>query len=83
MDSKTDYPIISTEEYAKAVAYATMEAVAAVSGLQKKRDESDVRYRVQVGYFSKKDNAERLQAQLKGLGFGAIIKEEHKVVGAS
>lgn len=83
MDSKTDYPIISTEEYAKAVAYATMEAVAAVAGLQKKQDESDVRYRVQVGFFSKKENAERLQAQLKGLGFDAIIKEEHKVVGAS
>lgn len=35
MDSRTDYPIISTESYAKAVAYATMEAIAKVAGLKK------------------------------------------------
>jgi N-acetylmuramoyl-L-alanine amidase len=76
MDSRVDYPIISTDAYAKAVAYATMEAIAAVKGLQKKQDDSKVRYRVQVGCFSKEENAKRLQAQLKGLGFDAIIKEE-------
>lgn len=35
MDSRTDYPIISTDSYAKLVAYATMEGIAQVQGLQK------------------------------------------------
>ena len=35
MDSRTDYPIISTDSYAKLVAYATMEAVAKVHNLKK------------------------------------------------
>lgn len=41
MDSKTDYPIISTDEYAKKVGYATMEAIAKVAGLKKKTDTDD------------------------------------------
>lgn len=36
MDSTVDAPVILTEEYARKVAYATMEAVAQVAGLQKK-----------------------------------------------
>lgn len=75
MDSKTDYPIISTEEYAKKVAYATMEAIAKVAGLKKKPEDNGVHYSVQVGYFSKKANAENLVADLKKAGFDAIIKE--------
>jgi hypothetical protein len=38
MDSKVDYPVISTEAYAKKVAYATMDAIAQVAGLQKKTE---------------------------------------------
>jgi len=76
MDSKTDYPIIATEAYAKAVAYATMEAVATLAALEKRLPQGKTYYRVQVGYFSKKENALRLQTQLKELGFGAILKEE-------
>lgn len=38
MDSRSDYPIISTDEYAKKVAYATMEGIAKVKGLKKKSD---------------------------------------------
>ena len=36
MDSTTDYPVLSTEAYAKKVGYATMEAIALVAGLKKK-----------------------------------------------
>lgn len=36
MDSRTDFPIIMTDSYAKAVAYATMEGIAKVAGLKKK-----------------------------------------------
>lgn len=35
MDSRTDYPVISTDEYARKVAYATMEGIAKVKGLKK------------------------------------------------
>lgn len=36
MDSKTDYPVISKDSYSKAVAYATMDAIAKIAGLKKK-----------------------------------------------
>ncbi len=36
MDSKADAPVILTDDYARKVGYATMEAVAAVLGLQKR-----------------------------------------------
>lgn len=38
MDSRTDYPIISTEEYARSVGYATMDGIAKVKGLKKIKD---------------------------------------------
>lgn len=38
MDSKVDAPIILTDAYAKKVAYATMEAIAKVKGLNKKTE---------------------------------------------
>ena len=37
IDSTKDYPVISTDEYAKAVGYATMEGIAKVAGLKKKQ----------------------------------------------
>ena len=39
MDSVTDVPIILTEEFAKAQAYATMEGIAKIAGLKKKQIE--------------------------------------------
>lgn len=36
MDSRTDAPVILTEEYARKVAYATMEGIAKAAGLTKK-----------------------------------------------
>ena len=36
MDSRTDAPVILTDAYAKAVAYATMDGIAQVAGLKKK-----------------------------------------------
>lgn len=38
MDSKTDAPVILTEEYAQKVARATVEAIARVAGLEKKKE---------------------------------------------
>ena len=74
MDSRADYPIISTEEYAKAVGYATAEAVAAVAGLKEKEQER-ILYRVQVGAFSKREKAETVRIALNNEGFDAFIVE--------
>ena len=40
MDSRTDYPMIATEDYAKQVAFATMEAIAQVANLEKTKKET-------------------------------------------
>lgn len=69
MDSNVDAPIILTEEYAKAVGYATMEAIAAVAGLKKK----PTLYRVQVGAFLSRENAENMLKSIKNAGFDGMI----------
>ena len=74
MDSRVDYPIISTEEYAKAVGYATMEGIAKVAGLKKKQVVPAKRYYVQT-FFGSKEGAEENAAALKSAGFDAVIKE--------
>lgn len=79
MDSKTDAPVILKDSYSKAVAYATMEAVAKVAGLKRKPvaapETGDKLYRVQMGAFKEKASAEALVSRLKMAGFEAIIKE--------
>jgi N-acetylmuramoyl-L-alanine amidase len=69
MDSKVDVPVILTEEYAKAVGYATMEAIAAVAGLEKKPR----LYRVQVGAFAEEKNAQAMLKRLSAAGFDGFI----------
>lgn len=73
MDSRTDYPIISTEEYAKKVGYATMEAIAKVKGLKKKTDtEKEVYCKVDVRVLkkgAKGEDVKALQTLLIGYGF--------------
>ena len=56
---------------AKAVAYATMEGIALVAGLQKKPQPT--LYRVQVGAFEKKAYAEAMLEQLEKAGFTGYI----------
>ena len=69
MDSKTDVPVILNDEYAKAVGYATMDAIAAVAGLRKKPQ----LYRVQVGAFSDHKNAQAMLQKLSAAGFDGFI----------
>lgn len=78
LDSATDSKIILTEEYAEKCAEAIVEVLVKKLGLKKKPTETKAakHYRVQVGYFSKKENAERLVVELKSKGYSAIIKEE-------
>jgi N-acetylmuramoyl-L-alanine amidase len=74
MDSKTDVPIILTDEYAQKAAKAIVEVIVARAKLTKKaKPEKDVRYKVQVGAFSKKENAERLQKELVAKGYQSYI----------
>ena len=81
MDSTTDVPIILTEDFANKVAKACVEVIVAKGGLTKKAEQPKVEqpaetgklYRVQVGAFSVKANAERLRDELKAKGYDAII----------
>ena len=71
MDSTADVPVILTEEYAKAVGYATMEAIASVAGLKKKPQ----LYRVQTAAFTNLKYAQAHVEKLKAAGFkDAFIK---------
>ena len=71
MDSKTDVPVILTEDYANKCAEAIVEVLAKRGNLTKK-EESKI-WRVQVGAYSKKENAEKMQKALKNDGYDAII----------
>jgi N-acetylmuramoyl-L-alanine amidase len=79
MDSATDVPVILTEAYADKCAKAIVEVLVRRGKLTKKvaaATNSGKVYRVQVGTFTNKKNAEKLVAELKGKGYSAIIKEE-------
>ena len=75
MDSKVDVPIILTEEFADKCAKAIVEVLVAKGGLTKKPIATDngKLYRVQVGAYSSKANAEAMQKKLKADGYDAII----------
>ena len=75
MDSKTDVPIILTDKYAKQCAEAITEVIVARGKLTKKATPSPALYRVQLGAFSKKENAEKLAAELKSKGYQTYITE--------
>lgn len=78
MDSKTDVPVILTEDYANKCAEAIVEVLVKRGKLTKKAAESGKIYRVQVGAYSKRENAEKVAKALKNDGYDAIIKEEVK-----
>jgi N-acetylmuramoyl-L-alanine amidase len=80
MDSKVDTPVIVTEAYSVLVAYATMEGIAKAAGLKKKPEEApaepeepDRIYRVQVGAYKVKANAEAMLKKLEAAGFEGFI----------
>jgi N-acetylmuramoyl-L-alanine amidase len=77
MDSTTDVPIILTDKYAQQCAKAIVEILVKRGNLTKKKETkketSGTIYRVQVGAFSKKENAEKLVKQLKAKGYDVFI----------
>lgn len=72
MDSKTDVPIILTEEYADKCAGAIVKVLVERGKLTKKPAETKL-WRVQVGAYSKRENAEKVAKALKNDGYDAII----------
>lgn len=78
MDSSTDVPIILTDAHAQKCAAAIVEVLAERGDLTKKdQPQTEKWYRVQVGAFRVKANAERLKAELVGKGYtDAFITEK-------
>lgn len=77
MDSKTDVPIILTDAFADKCAAAIVEVFATKGGLTKKTTATtgEKIYRVQVGAFSVKANADALVKELKQYGYSPFIVE--------
>ena len=73
MDSKTDVPVILTEDYANKCAEAIVEVLVKRGKLEKKPVEPGKIYRVQVGAYSKKENADAMVTKLKKDGYEAVI----------
>lgn len=77
MDSATDVPVILSEKFADQCASAIVSVLVKRGGLKKKPVEqpkpSGTVYRVQVGAFSQKGNAEALAKKLKAAGYDAVI----------
>lgn len=74
MDSKTDVPVILTDAHAQSCAKAIVEVLVERGKLTKKEERDDESlYRVQVGAFRNKANAERLKQELEKAGYQAYI----------
>ena len=69
MDSKTDVPVILTEVYADKCAKAITDVIVKRGQLVKKTEGSGKLHRVQVGSFSKRENAEAMLQKVKNAGF--------------
>lgn len=67
---------IKLDEWHKVVAKGQAQVFAGFFGLKLKTAAPKKLYRVQVGAFSVKANAEKLAAELEGKGYDTIIKEE-------
>lgn len=77
VDNKTDMQILDTEAERKVMGVAIAKGILKTLGIayveEKKPDTSGAWYKVQVGAFKNKDNAENLKLKLKACGFDAII----------
>ncbi len=75
MDSKTDVPIILTEKFADECATAIVNALVSIGNLTKKVPQKPYTkiYKVQVGAYSIKANAEAMAKKLKADGYDAFI----------
>lgn len=75
MDGKEDYKYITSDKGQTAYAKAVAEGLIEFLNLKKKKAKLDTLYRVQVGAFYEKKNAEALLDDLKKAGFKGTIVE--------
>ena len=81
VDNKNDIKILDTEAEQKAMGVAIAKGILKTLGIQYSAEqkaeppkaEDTKLYRVQVGAFANKANAEKLKAELEGKGYSAII----------
>ena len=73
LDNKTDVKIGDTKAEQEAFGVAYAKAILEYFDIEWVEPKPDVIYRVQVGAFGIRKNAEALQAKLKALGYDAII----------
>lgn len=84
MDSATDVPVILTEKFADQCAEAIVKVLVKRGGLVAKPVKTEtfydanIFYRVQVGAFNKKANAEATKAKLEAAGFPAMVVKVEK-----
>ena len=82
MDSTVDIPIIISEEFAEKAADAYVEVLAEIGKLTKKQTTTTTPtgklYRVQVGAFAEKENAEKMKSKLIAAGYDAIVVDATK-----
>lgn len=77
MDSVTDAPVILTEDYAKLVAYATMEGIAKAAGLKKTTNKEAQKVNIELNVLqkgSKGDQVKALQRMLYAMGYALGTK---------
>lgn len=77
MDNAKDVPVILSDEYADKCATAIVEVLAEKGGLKKvtATPTTGKLYRVQVGAYRNRENAEKLQQELKKAGYNSFIVE--------
>ena len=77
LDNEKDVLTVSTEGARKNVATAICKGILTTLGIAyvEPKPEAKVIYRVQVGAYSQRENAVKMQEKLKKAGFDAIIKE--------
>lgn len=73
MDSTTDVPIILTDDFAQKCARAIVSVIVERGRLTKKKTEPDALWKVQLGAFSDRGNAERLADKLTAQGYKTYI----------
>jgi N-acetylmuramoyl-L-alanine amidase len=82
MTNREEAELLKSDAYRRKCANAIVTGLAKQYGLKRKVVESqpkdNVLYRVQVGAFSVKENAERLADGLRKYGYSPIIKEEKR-----
>jgi N-acetylmuramoyl-L-alanine amidase len=81
IDNTNDAAKLKSEQFLQQIAYGHVQGIVKAFGLKKKakpqQKVSDKKlYRVQVGAFANRENAERLAEELKKKGYPTIIKYE-------